>query len=224
MNMHVVSSERASQIKALNVAYSNDGKTPEQLVQENRKLVYSQANKLKTTLQDWETAEYDELVSAGLVGLCQAARRFDPSKGFRFSSLAVRWIRGEMLHYLRDRGKGLRVPRIWHDLYMRGYALPDEDAAAKNEITVEFWLEIKAACGVWVKQWDPAFDRSDEAPQDVSDETPHLDAAKLAIAQWLDQLPESDRQLVEAVYFEGKPRKSAKKRLLQVLEALPKLP
>lgn len=211
------------QIKAVNEAYVNDGKDPRQLVEDNRRLVHREAQKFlkRGLIQNWEDQEYDDLVGAGLVGLFQAARRFDPSKGNRFSSLAVPWIRGEMLHYLRDRGKGLRVPRIWSDYYTKGYGLSDEEAAAKNQITIELWVEVKQACGIFVKPWDAAFDRSAE-PQELEENTPHLDKAREAIAQWLQSLAESDRAIVDAIYFRGEPRKSNKKRLLAVLATLPK--
>jgi RNA polymerase sigma factor (sigma-70 family) len=37
---------------------------------------------------------YEDLEQAGVTGLCVAAQRFDPSRGFKFSSFACWWIRG----------------------------------------------------------------------------------------------------------------------------------
>jgi len=39
---------------------------------------------------------WEELLSAGNVGLVQAVNRFDPSKGTKFSTFAVPWIAGEI--------------------------------------------------------------------------------------------------------------------------------
>ncbi len=41
--------------------------------------------------------EYDDLVSEGTLGLIHALSRFDPKKGFKFSSYGVMCIRGYML-------------------------------------------------------------------------------------------------------------------------------
>ena len=44
----------------------------------------------------------NDLFQEGALGLFQAARRFDPSRGVKFSTLARRHMRGRMLNYLRS--------------------------------------------------------------------------------------------------------------------------
>ncbi len=41
-------------------------------------------------------AELEELISAGYLGLVEAANRFDPERGFRFSTYALVWAKGAM--------------------------------------------------------------------------------------------------------------------------------
>ena len=59
---------------------------------------------------------YEDLEQIGYLGLIRAIERFDPSQGCAFSSFAVPYIRGEMLHFLRDRGSTVKIPRRWQDL------------------------------------------------------------------------------------------------------------
>lgn len=52
-----------------------------------------------------------ELFSAAAEGLLYAVRRFDPSKGFAFSTYATRYMRGYMVSAARDGSRLVRVPR-----------------------------------------------------------------------------------------------------------------
>jgi RNA polymerase primary sigma factor len=54
--------------------------------------------------------EQDELVAAGQLGLLQAFRRYDPSRGTRFSTCALPWIRKEMLGTLARHRRMVHVP------------------------------------------------------------------------------------------------------------------
>ncbi len=57
------------------------------------------------------SVEYDDLVSAGLIGLMQALERFNPEKGFKFKTYAEFRIRGAMIDELRSQDwcpKGMR--------------------------------------------------------------------------------------------------------------------
>ena len=51
-----------------------------------------------------------DLINEGNLGLLQAARRFDGTKGFKFISYAVWWIRQAVLQALADHGRVVRVP------------------------------------------------------------------------------------------------------------------
>jgi RNA polymerase sigma-B factor len=63
-----------------------------------------------------------DMVQIARMGLIRAARKYDPSrlnpyncKPVAFSSFAVPYIRGEILHYLRDRGSLIKVSRKFKD-------------------------------------------------------------------------------------------------------------
>src|SRR3954452_17303296 len=70
----------------------------------------------------------DDLVSAGMAGLAQAARSFDPERGISFDRYASTRIRGALLDELRDRDWASRSVR----------AKARKMAAATDQLTAQF--------------------------------------------------------------------------------------
>jgi RNA polymerase sigma-B factor len=103
------------------------------------------------------TESYDDLLQVGSLGLIRAIERFDISKGHAFSSFAIPYIRGEIQHYLRDKGSPVRIPRRWQaiqhqaaaatrDLQLTLHRQPtDAELAEVLQIAIEEWQEIKLA-------------------------------------------------------------------------------
>lgn len=121
------------------------------LVQMNVGLVRKVAHRVSRQCSE----PYEDLEQIGLIGLIRAIERFDPGHGYAFSSFAVPYIRGEILHFLRDHGNTIKIPRRWQEIHKeaqraRGTLLaqlghePSDTAMAEAlSISVEEWQEVK---------------------------------------------------------------------------------
>lgn len=57
-------------------------------------------------------ADYEDILQCGYYGLCEAARRFDPSRGTSFATFACSYIKGRIQRYYREFAiSPLKLPR-----------------------------------------------------------------------------------------------------------------
>jgi RNA polymerase primary sigma factor len=75
------------------------------LVLHNQRLVHSL---IRSCLD--QGLEYEDLVQHGVLGLMRAARKFDPAKGYKFSTYATWWVRRSVSRAIADEGALIRVP------------------------------------------------------------------------------------------------------------------
>ena len=85
---------------------SGDDAARDAILRENLSLVHHVARQLSRSLA--VEADFDELVSAGTIGLMTAVKSFDARRGLAFSTFAVPRIRGSILDELRRQD---HVPR-----------------------------------------------------------------------------------------------------------------
>ena len=70
--------------------------------------------------------ELADAVSEGAIGLMKAIRKFDPAKGFAFSTCASWWIRADIQTAIAARGRLVRVPMpVLADLRVLGRVMRD---------------------------------------------------------------------------------------------------
>jgi RNA polymerase primary sigma factor len=87
-------------------AQNGDEAAIQQLISANLRFVVSVAKQYSS-----QAVQLDELICQGNIGLCEAARLFDPSRGFKFISYAVWHIRKEIIYYLNTYYRSIRIPQ-----------------------------------------------------------------------------------------------------------------
>lgn len=83
-----------------------------QLILANLKFVVSIANKYKS--QDIPLLD---LINQGNIGLLEAAKRYDPTKGTKFITYAVWWIRQAIVQAINEQGNAVKMP-VKHTAYL----------------------------------------------------------------------------------------------------------
>ncbi|RMH51152.1 MAG: FliA/WhiG family RNA polymerase sigma factor [Zetaproteobacteria bacterium] len=76
-----------------------DAMQPEALLEEYLPLIRYHAGQLMRRTPD--SVELDDLIDAGVLGLLDAASRFDPERGIQFNTFIAYRVRGAMVDYLR---------------------------------------------------------------------------------------------------------------------------
>ena len=96
---------REKEVEFFQRAKAGDEKARQALVSANLRFVVSVARDHK----DYGLSLI-ELISEGNIGLMEAVKRFDETRGFKFITYAVWWIRQAILKALAERGKIARPP------------------------------------------------------------------------------------------------------------------
>ena len=177
--------------------------------EENLGLVHLCANRFRG-----RGVEYDDLYSAGCIGLMKAVNAFDTERGVRFSTYAVPVILGEIKRLFRDGGT-VKVSRSMKELSMRVVRLRDElriqngTEPTVQQLAREMGVEendiVQALCVSIppVSLTDP--EEGGEGQLDIPVPPPDTEIGDvLALRQIMQTLSEQDRLLLTMRYYQNK--------------------
>lgn len=179
-----------------------------QLIETNLGLVHACCHRMKG-----RGIEYDDLFSAGCLGLCKAADGFNPTLGNCFSTYAVPVILGEIRRLFRD-GGAIKVSRSLKELSLKmNRATPIlAKQLGRDPTLTELALHlnvpkdqvVEAACATRPVISLTCKEEEQGEEWEVGVQS-HEDAFcnRHALYQTLNTLPAPDQQLITLRYFKG---------------------
>lgn len=164
---------------------------------------------------------HEDLLQVGCIGLLRAIERFDPERGFAFSTFAVPYIRGEIQHYLRDKGYAIRIPRRCLELKNQANKVirklrnslrrqpTDEEVAKELGVSLQEWEEVKLAyknrepisLDISTSDEDEKLTLADCLPDNRYRSFQLAEEDKIRLQNALNQLEEGIRKVLEFVFL-----------------------
>ncbi|MCX7713001.1 MAG: FliA/WhiG family RNA polymerase sigma factor [Chthoniobacterales bacterium] len=183
-------------------------------------LLYSEVNRVAAALP--QNYDLSDLVSAGLVGLVQAWRRFDPTSGTPFLAYALRRIRGAILDELRRSDWMSRSTRAKAKIIseaIRQFEQIHGRPASPDEIAAELGLSNEDYSKLLDEVRPISFVQIDATPEDsdldsLHDVIPDSNAESIQeilqkrelielISKRIRQMPLNTQKILAMYYYEG---------------------
>lgn len=157
--------------------------------------------------------EYDELYSAGCLGLAKAINNFDDSRGLQFSTYAFPVIMGELKRLFRD-GGAVKVSRSLKELSLKINKLNNESKLKNGmELSVSELAEklgvapekiAEAVCSAQPTVSINSEDESSSAPEIPSPDIQYEITERLSLAAAIESLEENDKKIINLRYYRSK--------------------
>ncbi len=162
--------------------------------------------------------EFDDIYQSACIGLVNAVKRFDASRGTRFSTFATPTVLGEIKRLFRDKGNCIRVPRRMYEIFSKankirneelvktGRILGYQELAEKLDISIEqlaqamYWGDTQEVCSL-----EQPLDEQDVILGDcigMEDDKFLMIENKDFIDSFLNSLPDRERQFVKYRYYD----------------------
>lgn len=205
--------ESTGDIPEKSLLSKRDRSARDALVTENLGLVHLCANRFRG-----KGLEYEELYSAGCIGIVKAASAFDEGRGVKFSTYAVPVILGEIKRLFRDGGT-VKVSRSLKELSLKA-SRERSDFLSRNgrDPTVGELAEILSSTPEDVTQALAAampcvsLTRGEEEGEEQDIPSPFRESdiyESIALREALDRLPPEDRRLIFLRYFRSMTQSAA---------------
>ena len=182
----------------------------ERFIEQNLGLAHSCAGRFRG-----RGIDYDDLYSAGCMGLIKAYDNFDESRGVCFSTYAVPVILGEIKKLFRDGGT-VKVSRSLKELGMRVQAAREHHVKVcgteptLSQLSQELEEPVENIT-LAIQASQPAMSLT---PENTGEEEHQLDipvespeealAERISLAEVLRTLPEQDQQLIRLRFYGSK--------------------
>ena len=185
------------------------------LIEEHRQVAERVARRFPNRSLPW-----DDVFQVAQLGLLKAVERFDPARGFKFSTFAEPTISGELKRHFRDHAWDVRVPRRAHDLQQSVKRMADEltheldrgptitEIAERLDVSVDdVMMAMEADAARRATSLSAPVGDQDGAPlsEQLGSEDPSLEGAadRMTVLELVADLPERERELVRLRFEEN---------------------
>ena len=190
-----------------------------EFIEQNLGLVHSCAGRFRG-----RGIEYDDLYSAGCMGLVKACDAFDPERGVCFSTYAVPVILGEIKKLFRDGGT-VKVSRSLKELNLRINAAREHHRKlcgtepTLSQLAEELGESVENVA-MAIQAAQPAMSLTPEGGEDgdrqldIPVESPEEELAdRISLAEVIEALPEQDKQLIRLRFYGNRTQSETAKAL-----------
>jgi len=137
---------REEEVKLARRVKRSDSRARMKMIQANLRLVVNIAKRYTYT-----GVPMLDLIEEGNIGLMKAVKKYDPNRGYRFSTYAAWWIKQYVMRAIANQGKTIRVPVYMIEAIIKHKKITEElrhklkRAPAVQEVAKKMRVSVKKA-------------------------------------------------------------------------------